>query len=320
MGASSKFSFFYRGFFPKSFWKDGVIGGEIVTTNDEVSTWISGFLDLLFVLIFSKLQHVLDGCKLTEQSVFYVYCVMQIFFQIRYLLDEYTIRFYRDDIFHRIFFFFYIVGVMVMIQNMNLEPTSIASRRLASGAVIEDKYTCIIDMYYYRQFADGYYITKCWFLFLYCFVFYSDKSGKARRQFQYRVACTVVLITLLAFSTLMDDNWKLCVLFFLGDLDTIVDYGLSVLKTYFGVDLAPNYFPVSYSHTQERLGFYLLIVLGESLINLLLTSTDKSDPIGNYTRNSAGLLLIFAYAMQYFDQVGSYSLKVYISCVYQKVL
>ena len=315
MGASSKFSFFYRGFFPKSYWKDGIIGGEIVTIQDELSTWISAFLDLLFVLVFSKLQHILDACVLTEHSVFYVYCIMQIFFQGRYLLDEYTIRFYRDDIFHRISFFFYIVGVMVMIQNMDMQLTGTAvSRKLASAGSTLAKYDCVIDKYYYQQFADGFYISKSFFLFLYCVLFYADKSGKARQQFQYRVVCTTVQITLSALSSLMNDNGKLCVLFLMGELDTVVDYFLSALKTYFNLEIAPNFFPVSYSHTQERLGFYLLIVLGESLINLLVSSTDKDSPESNYIRNSAGLLLIFAYAMQYFDQVSHrlISLKYYM--------
>ena len=306
-----RFSVFYKGCHPKYIWKDGVVGGipEFVGHFEESESWMALFLDLLYVAMLSKLTDMMDNCYRNFEMFLICFCLLFLFFRIRNVIDEYAVRFFEDDVFHRMFYFIYTCGILVMVMNMDFyRNETIARRILSSSATSTIPSKCSIDAFFFSGYTYGFYITQLSVIGLYFTLMYIDKTRRVYEQFIVRntlMLCLsiVLLIGNLTSTTSLGRVITLATVslleFFFLYIPTILHYAkkngyLLSIPYYF-------HFPLNFLDTQDRAGSFILVVLGECVIIFLHSAWPSDEYINVYLVNLFGLALLFCYAFAYFD-------------------
>jgi low temperature requirement protein LtrA len=322
---SSHLSTFYGGLHPRYIWKDGKIGSQsmFVGHHEDTECWMALFLDLLFVAFFSKLSHLLLECEITSDLLVYCFCYNLFFYLGRFSIDEYSIRFYQDDIFHRLLYFLYTIGVLVMVMNIDQEKTAIhsgddhayyyhqlsTSNLSNSESTEENTFHCKLNNFFYTGVTYGYCITKLSIVGLYCGLIWLDKSNKILEQFGFRCLTLILSSLLFLFGDFIITDVAMKIYLLIG-------VAVVELSNYFGISLffylkANNYvttkwmtfhYPIGYLEAQEKTGVFILIVIGEAIITLVTPTWEKGIASDVYLINLFGLLLVFAFAMLYFDK------------------
>lgn len=303
-------------FEPKYIWKDGVIGGVrqyVGFGHEHEEHWTSLFLDLMYVCMCSKVASLLNYCNVDAEMIMLSFLLMLSFFSSRFFIDEYNQRFDKDDLFHRILLFAYVVGIAVMLVNVNLdmEDSSYSSSRRGLGAAstTDTRYECKINSTYFGNYVIGYCITRGAIIVLYSGLSFIDQSIRVWHQFALRLALFALAIVLMVVATAEDDVSVKTYIFLaamllevFGHLTTAISMHLRRLG-WWPWDIGRYHFPINPYIGQERLGIYILVVLGEALILLLTPKWSLKNYDEGYLVIIASIFLIYMFAMQYFDQV-----------------
>ena len=266
-------SLLYRGFHSRFVWKNSVVGSQAVCTGalEETVSWINFFLDLLYVAVISNISIILTSCELNARTIAVVYAVTNALYKFRWMIDEYSIRFYQDDLFHRTLFFIYIMGIYFMGANISTlynSGTIVSAHRLLSGDA-GDRAHCYIDHRYYNQFAIGFVMCNVSILIIYWVAFYHDASGKATEQYFYRTVLLFTSMVIMAVSMRgFGEETQIALLVAAPEIELAVPILVVFCRKYLhytGTIGKLNY-PVNYLISQERLGIYILLFLGEGVI------------------------------------------------------
>jgi len=144
--------------------------------------WIFLFVDLVYVAIFAKLNHLIDNCNLSLHTIAVVGSVFLVAFTSRLTIDEYSNRFYANDVFHRVVYLFYTAGIFCM----GLNVTYVATTELGlpggqCGASI-----------FGLGFSSGFIITRLMIILLYASVCQGDKYAAAQFRGHIYKSCIQV--------------------------------------------------------------------------------------------------------------------------------
>lgn len=111
-------SYYSRGL-PKFDYNEELQAFEMTqTVSEDGDAWLFAFLDLMYVGLFSKLSQAFESSTLSRHTFEVVVAVFVIAFTSRLSLDEYSNRFFANDIFHRVLYFVYTGGVFCMVINI----------------------------------------------------------------------------------------------------------------------------------------------------------------------------------------------------------
>jgi low temperature requirement protein LtrA len=262
---------------------------DIVTKAHEDSgeVWITVFIDLVYVAMFINLGHVLEGCGTGSDVTIMAFSIFLIMFNSRLAIDEYSNRFFADDIFHRVVYFVYTFGVLVMTMNivvpaydsgsahrlLRIEPgndsdsTPFNHSRSLVAAVGNCKY--VED--YWDGFMYGFVGTRLSLIALYSAVCLDNQ--KAKTQFITNVvkhSCSLVIGAVALFETAGTPGYfftaAIIEIFF-----SILPRALEILKDmgFLHVRRIKETYPLDVYEYQSRLGIFYMMVLGESMIQLL---------------------------------------------------
>lgn len=122
--------------------------------------------------------------------------------QGRMAMDEYAIRFFQNDLFHRIFYLLCIIGICLMIMNVDLSK---------SGG------TCSIDPGYYYGMMIGHLITRSCLTGVYLVMMCGDPGDDIFAQFGIRSLAWIVSSVMFGLSCFWSSSTaKAYVLFGVG--------------------------------------------------------------------------------------------------------
>ena len=306
---SKLLSLFYKGFRSRFVWKDGVVGSQAVCTEhlEESISWINFFLDLLYVAVIANITVILTSCELSTRTIAVVYAVSIALFKFRWGIDEYSIRFYQDDLFHRTLFFIYIMGIYFMGSDISYmyNPGTIvsAAHRFLASETSGQEY-CHIDQQYYTKFAVGFIMSNISITIIYSVAFFQDASRKVIDQYFYRTVLIFISTIIMIVSTLdLSEGAQISLLVLASEIELAVPIIIVFCRKYLNYtgSLGKIHYPVNYMISQERLGIYILLYLGEGVIKAMQMTLSKGDY--TYIYSVANMVLIFLLGVQFFDRV-----------------
>ena len=106
---------------PRQEWVDG----KFVQYSEEDEAWVELFIDLVYVVLLSKLGDIGDHCM--EKDSFYGFKLVIIFTIMcltRQAIDEYANRFYSHDMTHKVIYLVYTLGIFIQVLNINSDADS----------------------------------------------------------------------------------------------------------------------------------------------------------------------------------------------------
>jgi len=305
-GSREVSSLFYKGFHSRFVWKNDVVGGEAICTGllGESISWINFFLDLLYVAVITNIVIIFVSCELNFPTIAVVYGITTALYKFRWTIDEYSIRFFQDDLFHRIIYFIYIMGVYFMganISNLFSIGHGVESvHRLLSSSSKQ----CSVDYYYYTQYAAGFLICNVAMCVLFGVACFQDATGKVTEQYFYRIVLLFVSMILIIVSThYFNETTTIALLVAAPEIELAIIIAVAFFRKYFNYvgNVGKIHYPVNYLVIQERLGIYVLLFLGEGVIKIMEMVSKQSNYA--YIYSIASMLLIFLFGVQYFDRV-----------------
>lgn len=223
--------------------------------------------------MFINVGHVLEACGSNSDSVSSAFTIFLIMFISRYSIDEYSNRFFSDDVFHRLVYFLYTFGVFIMTLNISSEDN--ASDGSGHRVLVEsssDLGNCNIHSDYSIGFFAGFIVTRISLVALYSMVCWVD--GKASQQFWvniFRHGASLIVMFILIFVHVSFSSALaiVCV------IETLATAAAPALLRIPGVDKVLKYhyyYPLDIYEVQSRLGIFVMMVLGESMIQQLTAS------------------------------------------------
>ena len=244
---------------------------EETAAGDREGQWMFAFIDLVLIACLTKIASALENCyrsmhTLTFQSVLFV-----VLFTTRLLWDDYNNRFYVNDAFHRFLYFCGgFVAFFVMALNVNVASTS--HQRSDAG--------CDANIYGIG-FTVGFLISRFCLVVLYVSVMLEDK--RAFEQFFSCVArsCLAIFFVLIfmwyeqaqlrqgdtgAFTPEYRMYAYLVAVFVEWGGLTLHYIALGLKKSGWAIHpviLGMEYFPLNVDVYSERLGAFILTVLGQ---------------------------------------------------------
>ena len=245
--------------------------------------------------MFINVGHVLEACgsnKGTVSSSFIIFLIMYI---SRYSIDEYSNRFFADDVFHRLVYFIYTFGVFIMTMNISSETDSDDDghrRKLVHDT--SELGNCVIAADYSHGFFAGFIVTRISLVSLYVMVCYSDE--RAREQFWvniFRHGSSLLSMAVMLHADISFSETLVCV----GAIELFSTAVVPALLRIPGMERLLRYkyhYPLDIYEVQSRLGIFVMMVLGESMIQLLTASYNT-----NHT-NETYLFQGWVYNVKYF--------------------
>jgi hypothetical protein len=264
---------FYSGFKCRNKWN--AEGTEILSAKyqeDAGDSWIILFIDLVYVAMFLNVGYLLKICGEDGGVQRMAFTIFLIMFNSREAIDEYSNRFFSNDIFHRVVCFIYTYGIFLMTLNINavVKDTTTAHRSLATSTATDTHSElghCEYVSEYWDGFSYGFYITRGALIILYVMVSYNNKE--ARAQFSSMVLRNALSLLVIVVGNLSDKTY-LPVYYIAVVVETILAMSpklLSILRKANFISFSiPDTFPLNVYDYQTRLGVFYLTVLGESII------------------------------------------------------
>jgi len=252
------------------------------TKNEERhATWLELFYDLVFVVTISQLSHYLFH----EIS-------LSNFFQFLFLFIPvwwswigtafFATRFYSDDIVHRLLLLLQMGGAGVMAVNISGAFSNTFSGFALSYAFIR----LILVIEYVRVFRD----TTC------------VRAELVRHPLIKRyivgfsIAAMIWLIS--AFVSITEVRFMLWIIGLIIDFATPITAGK--LHSQFSPDI---------SHLPERMGLFVIIVLGESILGVVVGLAGHEWDIYSSLSVGLGLSIPFSLWWIYFDNIGGSAIR-----------
>lgn len=299
---------------------------EIVEGGEEAEEswkWMFLFVDLVFVALISKLAAVMENCAISFHSMSFVCTMMTMMFMTRLYLDEYCGRFYVNDLFHRLIYFMYTMSMFVMALNINTVPTDGA----ASDAL------CNANLYGVG-FGMAFLMSRFLMFLLYLSVIWADYKVAMTQFIGPCIRCCIsffIVASLVASDSAAENSgqedeapfapayrmniYLAAIMIELGH-SFIVHIFKAVDKAGWTMDhlcghtlwhilCGTEHYNLDIESYQERIGAFLLMVLGEAVIGLLVPYFDVNDADETYKFSTISCFIIFCYGLEYFDAANS---------------
>ena len=263
---------FYQGVHSRVEWNEDKTGINKLHHSEEES-WIALFIDLVYVAMFINVGHLLQNCGSNQETTSSAFIIFLIMFMSRYSIDEYSNRFFADDIFHRLVYFVYTFGVFVMTMNISSEVAGghdDGHRRLVENT--SDLGNCEIHSDYSHGFFAGFIVTRLSLVALYSMISYYDKRGLQQfwifivRHGSSLIAMLVLVFVHVSFS----HSLKI-----VGVTELFCSMGIPLILRLPGLEgrgLYQYHYPLDIYEVQSRLGIFVMMVLGEAMIQQLTSS------------------------------------------------
>jgi len=297
--------------------------------------WLPEFLDLILVAAMLKLGDGLHICGLNHLEFFYTGMEFLLLFNTRYMIDEFWWHFYLDDLWNQFLFMLYIVGVFLIALMVSYSESSLP---IISGSAAPHRHLaatdgasngCIVDDFHLVGFFTGILVTRSVLTIFWLVELYFDKA--ARGSFYMHPTRNIITICISIAGIVLNnaaplDVWSREDSVYLMVGIVLNEYYLAFYKCIHTEPLIQlnEIWPLSlldiqskdHAHevlfecdeeleaVQTRMGLFILIVLGEGVIQLLLPSFDVRDirmREGVLLVTLMGLLLIWSIAKQFFD-------------------
>jgi len=292
--------------------------------SEKEGTWMYLFVDLVFVALISKLAAVMENCAISFHSMSFVCTMMSIMFVTRLYLDEYCGRFYVNDLFHRLIYFMYTMSMFIMALNINAAPTD--------GG--ESDALCNANLYGYG-FGMAFLMSRFLMLLLYLSVIWADHKMALTQFIGPCFRCCMSFVVVLALVSAdaeaedagePDDQYPFPPAYRMNIYMTalMLEVGHSLVTHIFkAIDKAgytmdhiighcfwhslcgTEQFNLDIEAYQERIGAFLLMVLGEAVIGLLVPYFDVENAEETYKFSTISCFIIFCYGLEYFDAANS---------------
>ena len=170
---------------------------------------------------------------------------------------------------------------------------------------------CTVDEKFFTGMSYGFFVSRLAIVSLYGILIVVDDTKRVREQFGFRCPQMILSTGIFLITDWFVENslQKTCLLILIGVIEIIhfpIIFISQELKARGHIEssIITSHFPINYLESQTRLGIFFVIVLGESIITLLQPSLELGRDTGDiYLVNIFGLILIFAFAMQYYDKV-----------------
>lgn len=276
------------------------IDNKIVTYKESIESepWVELFIDLVYVALLYKLGAIIVECDMQAWVFGMCFCIFWSLCLTRMAIDEYANRFYSHDLMHRIWYLIYTAGVFVQVINVNGFDTASTyethTRYLEENAVI----CTYVPKFFFGLFV-GIFITRCSIIIIYLIVMQNNKV--ATNQFILDVYCwgLTLLICITDF-----------ILHITGNSSKYLDFALLVFivcqetlswimsRTMLSKSLA---YPLDIESLQKRWGEWVMIVIGEGVIQVLIAPVSTHNLIYDYKVKLFSLFLTFSLTMQYYD-------------------
>ena len=300
----------YKGFNPKYVWKDGKIGGirEYVGHGEEELTWMLFFKDICYVAYLAQCAHALADCNLNADVILMVMFAVSNMYNLRVIILDYSCKFFADDYIHRIAYFAFITGIVLMAKNtstmLNLGVDMAYSRRLAGGQTA--KVQCAVNYIYLQKYVIGFTLAKASMFVLHALQSYNDTSGKFLQQYWLKnvIGVGAYVVLLLGVFKNSDKGTSLALLIISAEVESLANIVVFYLLKYTRMaftNLQPYHYPVNYLLTQEAAGIYIMIFIGECIFKLTENNAANLNDTSTLS-DLLTLLLLFEFCTQYYDR------------------
>ncbi len=264
----------------------------VLDDSDAEEAWLELFFDLVFVAACLKLGGVIKHCSRgwAEPGEYHSYghgfAVFSVFWLSWLHFTAYLNRFYTEDLVHKALFLVFQLGLVGMVLNTNKTESE-------EGGYQE----CEAEAAFSKGFAGAFAVTRALLIALYGAVILALPS--TAEQFGPQIAgwtLSIVVSGALAAANAGGawQNWALFGVVF-------VEGGTFVWATHRSV------VKFNIEHFDSRTGSFIMIMLGEGVIQLLIPNiSDDSDLGDHYIFALVGFTFLFAVALQYFDSEPDY--------------
>jgi hypothetical protein len=230
-------------------------------------------------------------------------------------MDEFVWHFYMDDLWNQMLYFAFLIGVFLMTLMVSYSHVDEEDA---------DAHVCVLEVYHMNMFYVGFIITRVVFTMVWGVELVFDEA--ARDLYYMLPIRNMISITLATVGLCLNstygayDNYHN---YFILLTITVLEYYLNFYKAIHRkpmVDLN-TIWPLNklgmkqhdHDHeklfecdeelkaVQERCGHFMLVVLGESLIQLLLPSFSNNHRGNMLFLTLFGLVLVWSIAKQFFD-------------------
>jgi hypothetical protein len=253
---------FYSGLKCRHHWNHDKTGIEHKDSDEEESeSWITLFIDLVYVAMFMNVGFIMEYCGENYEVVAYAFVIFLIMFNSRDVIDTYANRFFANDLFHRLVYFVYSYGVFIMTLNINYTYKAYTHRSLAISHIGIGR--CPYIAAYWQGFAYGFFITRISLFMLYSMICYYDKD--AFRQFSIKLFGFATSTLLMACAIFFEDGSRnlFIATAIVEVLFLIFPNVLIMLNTIFpSVPTLPEIYPMDVYEHQRRLGVFYMMTLG----------------------------------------------------------
>ena len=248
--------------------------------KERHATWLELFFDLVFVVIISQLSHFL----LHEVSLLRFLEFLFLFIPVWWSwigTAFFAIRFYTDDIGHRLLLLLQMGGAGAMAVNISGAFSNTFSGFAISYAFM--RFILIVE--YIRVFRTN---TKS-----------SESVNQLVKRYIIGFSIAAIIWLISAFVPFIDIRFALWVIGLTIDFATPITAGKLHSK------FAPHI-----SHLPERMGLFTLIVLGESIVGIVSGMTEQVWDVYSVINASLGLCICFSLWWLYFDSTGRLPIQI----------
>ena len=283
------YSSMFQGLHPRITWNADKTG--IVHVGEEHNEpWISLFIDLVYVAMNINLANMIKNCGSSNLRVICTsVLIIVIMFNSRMSIDEFSNRFFANDIFNRMVYYVYTFGVYIMTMNIvtvQSESSGSYGRLLYTDF---DLHNCEMAPEYVDGFAIGFIITRFSLVVLYSMVCYDDPKA----QEQFMVVLIRNLLSLLVMVLMFSQDNFLATLLTVAIIEGVGHVAIPTLYSHSNKwvfsRFLPSYkyhFPLDIYEVQHRLGIFIMMVLGEAVIQLLQIAYDTHHEGRTYYFNT----------------------------------
>ena len=242
---------------------------------------------------------------------------------LRQDFDEYMSMFSNDDWFTQAVYFLYQYSILIMNMNSDMMLQVFTGKKNPCADINDDdsfnvcikqlaynpNVTCVVSPDIFSNFTYGFFGSRVLLVLLYFFVIYRDRSGKVIHQFIGRTVIFTSSSCLLLFgSAITKDTGNLSSLLF--TVSAMEMMGVLLFESISWLKLPYNRVSihVDYELIFHRLGMFILLVLGESVIIMLSLSSSIMMTKKSFYHlvDFGGLLLLYSTSQQYYERVMSF--------------
>ena len=265
---------FFHDLSPKVCWNEDKT--KVIHTGDHTGeSWIALFIDLVYVAMFINIADIIKACGPDSPQVIFITSNMfLVMFNARYSIDEFSNRFFSNDISNRLLYYFYIFGVFLMTFNIHgNDPNNTPASRRELLFSTYDLGVCNIKHTYILGFTYGFVITRVALTTLYGVVCFSGEQARQQFSIVFFVNASVLIFFILSFA-----YGDLRVSYMVAvTLETVGSMAIPLLYSYGDTRIclpinnlfrSKYHFPVDIYEVQHRLGIFIMMVFGESIIQL----------------------------------------------------